>query len=96
MSKAKFEITFTGEHLEECPSRGNKMSKLAVCPSCAIKVDIGQKPYFGHRIVCPDCKAALEIIQVNPPLLDWLFDNDKDYYPGNDYLSDEYFFESRL
>jgi len=72
------------------------MPKLAKCPSCLIKVDIGEKPQFGQQIKCPDCDTVLEIIQVNPPLLDCIFDEGDDYYISGKYIYDEIYFERHL
>ena len=55
------------------------MKKLAKCPSCLIKVDIGRNPRPYQRIKCPDCDTALEIIKINPPVLDWVFGNEEFY-----------------
>ena len=72
------------------------MKKMAKCPSCMFKVDIGEKPRFGQRIKCPDCEAVLEIIQINPPILDWLFDEDKDYSYDANFYFDEMSFERHI
>ena len=55
------------------------MKKLAKCPSCLIKVDIGKNPRPYQRLRCPDCEAYLEVVKINPPILDWAFGNEEFY-----------------
>ena len=61
------------------------MKKLAKCPSCSIKLDIGSNPRPYQRFVCPDCNAFLEIVKINPPLLDWAFGESEEYYDPLDF-----------
>ena len=68
---------------------------MAKCPSCDNKVKLGQKPRIGLRIICPECEAVLDILRLNPPLLDWAFENGEDYYDGGDYLYAEIELEKR-
>ena len=66
---------------------------MAKCPSCSFKVKLGQKPRIGSRLVCPECEVVVEILHLNPPLLDLPFESGEDYYEGDDYLFDEIEFE---
>ena len=58
-----------------------KVAPSAICPSCAIKVKLGPKSRAGQQISCPDCDADLVIIRVNPPALDWAFEDEDDSPP---------------
>ena len=55
------------------------MKKLAKCPSCLIKIDIGRSSRQYQRIICPDCDAQLEIVKIDPPVLDWAFGEEEFY-----------------
>jgi len=55
------------------------MKKFAKCPSCLIKIDIGRSPRHYQRIICPDCDAHVEIIKIDPPVLDWAFGSEEFY-----------------
>ncbi len=55
------------------------MKKLAKCPSCSIKMDIGKNPRPYQRLICPDCGSDLEIVKIDPPVLDWAFGNEEFY-----------------
>jgi lysine biosynthesis protein LysW len=56
-----------------------KAKKPAICPSCAIKIDISHNPSPYQRIICPDCGAFLEIVKIDHPVLDWFFGNEEFY-----------------
>jgi hypothetical protein len=71
------------------------MAINAKCPSCYNKVTFGYRPHVHQRITCPICNTALEVMRINPPLLDWFYESDRDYDIDGDYLSDEISFEKR-
>ena len=51
----------------------------ALCPSCDEKIRISGKPYIGLSVTCPSCGDDLEVVQVDPIELDWVFyDDDED------------------
>ena len=72
------------------------MNAFAKCPSCLAKVRFGPKPRIGKRFLCPECEAYVEIVKMNPPLLDWAFEQDKDYNDSFDYQYDPVSFENRF
>ena len=45
----------------------------ALCPSCWRRVNLGPRTEPGQMLSCPHCAADLEVIKVNPPVLDWAF-----------------------
>ena len=67
--------------------------KLAKCPSCVTKININTMSRLGQQIKCPECEAILEVVQFNPPLLDWVFENGDIFLTGKDYSNDEFSFE---
>ena len=47
----------------------------ARCPGCGRRVNLGPRPVAGHRFGCPHCGDYLEVINLEPPELDWAFDD---------------------
>ena len=45
------------------------MNKKAECPVCAAEVLLMPDVVEGELIVCPECGAELEVINVEPPEL---------------------------
>jgi lysine biosynthesis protein LysW len=44
---------------------------FAYCPDCAGRIYLGRRPWVGQLGGCDRCDAELEVIEVNPPRLDW-------------------------
>ncbi|MBC7259125.1 MAG: hypothetical protein H5T65_07730 [Chloroflexi bacterium] len=55
------------------------------CPECGATLPIGKYAEVGAKVVCPQCGAKLEVINANPPEVDWVFnppapeEQDKDW-----------------
>ena len=47
--------------------------KTAKCPICEEKIKLGKKVELLNRHTCPTCKALLEVLNANPPELDWIY-----------------------
>ena len=48
---------------------------IVFCLDCEHEIVL--KPHqikVGQRVACPNCRAKLEIINVAPPELDWVYD----------------------
>jgi peptide subunit release factor 1 (eRF1) len=52
-------------------------NQTASCPSCKEKIYVGENPKVGKFIDCKFCDEQLEIVKVNPVILDWI------YYPDS-------------
>jgi len=52
------------------------MPAKAICPSCGEWVKLPDHPKIGQKITCLECEADLEVIEVNPVELDWVFMED--------------------
>ena len=63
-----------------------KMKKNANCPSCSIQVDIGKNRHPYQRFRCPGCETFLEIINIDPPVLDWAFRDREEFYDNLDFV----------
>lgn len=44
---------------------------FAYCPDCAGRLYVGKRPWVGQPVSCDRCDADLEVIQVNPLVVDW-------------------------
>jgi lysine biosynthesis protein LysW len=44
---------------------------FAYCPDCSARIYLGHKPWVGQPAFCDHCESDLEVVQVNPPRLDW-------------------------
>lgn len=44
---------------------------FAYCPDCSARIYLGHKPWVGQPALCDHCESDLEVVQVNPPRLDW-------------------------
>jgi hypothetical protein len=55
------------------------------CPSCGEKISIGERAKIGQYLVCSICDEMVEIVRLDPIVLDWL------YQPGDNghYYDDE-------
>jgi lysine biosynthesis protein LysW len=58
----------------------------ADCPDCGEKVHLQTPVELGYRLNCPECGADLEVINVSPVELDWVYeDYDYDEEEDQDY-----------
>jgi len=52
---------------------------VGVCPECDTPINLGEKPFKGQKVTCSDCGCYLEVVDVDPIRLDWVFyDYDSD------------------
>ncbi|MFN2146439.1 MAG: hypothetical protein ACK2T7_13895 [Anaerolineales bacterium] len=45
--------------------------KEANCPACKTTFLLGENQALNDLVDCPNCKAILEIVQLDPPELAW-------------------------
>ena len=63
---------------------------MSECPSCGETVIFERKPTLGQFIDCPFCEEFLEVIDLDPLLLDWPIedgdydDDEDDFYEDDD------------
>jgi lysine biosynthesis protein LysW len=50
----------------------------AYCPDCDGRIVLNSAPRIGKRLVCPHCDAELEIIDLDPIELDWVYEESDD------------------
>ena len=51
----------------------SRKNGIAKCPSCGEKIFVGDRSWTGRLIKCKYCEDELEIIRLNPIVLDWAF-----------------------
>lgn len=59
---------------------------VAMCPSCDARIRISGDPDIGMRVTCPECGDLLEVVELNPIELDWVYYDDG----GGDWEDDGY------
>ena len=58
-------------------SRKRGMGK---CPSCGEYIFVGDRPRIHQLITCRSCEDQLEIIRLDPIILDWSYIPNEDSY----------------
>ena len=64
-----------------------KIKVIAECPSCGEMVLFGKNPKLGELITCRECEEELEVISLEPILLDFPLE-DGEYDEEFDYDDD--------
>lgn len=50
------------------------------CPSCGEKISVGERPKIGQYLLCSICDEKVEIVSLDPIVLDLLYvADDNDY-----------------
>jgi lysine biosynthesis protein LysW len=52
----------------------------ATCPNCGEKTSVGERPKNGQILVCKYCGIDLEVVNLDPLILDW------PYYPDDTWM----------
>lgn len=50
--------------------------KKVYCLDCDRAISIQNDAEFGDEIVCHSCEAEFELVSLNPPAIEWLYDDD--------------------
>ncbi len=65
------------------------------CPSCKTKIRLEKKLFEGFFFFCNECEAELEVVQLNPLVVEEVvegyedFEDDSDDYDDDDYDYDD-------
>jgi len=51
---------------------------FATCPQCDERIRFADMPDIGDIVTCRWCDARLEVVSLNPIVLDWPFELDED------------------
>ena len=54
------------------------LTKTSECPDCGEKVPVRLPVEMGQRVLCPNCQAALEVVETVPLELDWVYEEPPD------------------
>lgn len=57
---------------------------LAECPSCDARIRVSNPTKLGKRVTCPSCGDLLEVVELEPIELDWIYDDDDDDWDDDD------------
>ena len=55
------------------------MAYSAECPECAAMIELGPKTFKGEILVCDECGAELEVIDLDPPTLELAPEEEEDW-----------------
>jgi lysine biosynthesis protein LysW len=50
------------------------VKRVVTCVDCGAQIAVSSPLQIGQRIVCPECKTKLEVIDTDPVELDWAYD----------------------
>ena len=54
--------------------------RISRCPSCGEKISVGERPKIGQYLLCSICDEKVEIISLDPIVLDLFFVPDEIEY----------------
>jgi lysine biosynthesis protein LysW len=54
------------------------LTKTAECPDCGKEVPVRLPIEMGQRVLCPNCRADLEVVETVPLELDWFYEEPPD------------------
>jgi lysine biosynthesis protein LysW len=57
---------------------------VGYCPECETDIKLGKAPRKGQRVNCWKCGADLEVVNLSPIELDWVYDDDNDVVFASD------------
>jgi DNA-directed RNA polymerase subunit RPC12/RpoP len=55
------------------------------CPSCSENISIGERPQIGQYFLCSNCDEKVEVIKLDPIMLDLIYIPDESDYHIEDY-----------
>ena len=58
---------------------------IADCPDCLTRIRFHTRLMLWQKVTCPECRAALEIISLDPIELDWEYDEIDDNSDHDDF-----------
>lgn len=71
--------------------------KASRCPSCGEKIYLGDHPKVGQYLHCSICDEQVEIIKLDPIVLDLIFVPDDSRYMLDDYdLEDKHWKRAKI
>ncbi len=74
MSSIEEQIRF-----ESKPGARRSVTPVGTCPSCGRKVRLSGRISIGMEVRCLACGDELQVVDIDPVELDWLYDYDNDF-----------------
>ena len=62
---------------------------IAKCPHCGFSITLGRDVKLKEMIVCPACGEELEVVELDPPRLDFASAGDWDENPSEIWKREE-------
>ena len=59
--------------------RARTRTAIVTCPDCGEKINLRGIIQVGHRVICPNCEADLEVVALYPVELDWVSEDLADW-----------------
>ena len=59
--------------------------KFAECPECETRIKLTDKSFIGQHITCFDCGAKLEVYELSPPELGFVYKDELETVGEDDY-----------
>jgi DNA-directed RNA polymerase subunit RPC12/RpoP len=66
------------------------------CPSCGEKIFLGDHPKVGQYLLCSVCDEKVEIIKLDPIVLDLLYVSDYSEYMDDYEIMDKYWKRAKI
>jgi hypothetical protein len=64
--------------------------EYAFCPDCERRIGFDHTPYLEEVVYCPNCEAALMVVELHPIELEWAYvDDEADYEDYEDFDEDD-------
>jgi lysine biosynthesis protein LysW len=60
------------------------------CPNCEDSINFSNQPRIGQKLTCPHCGEVLEVLDLDPIELDFVYEEYEDDYGDQDYGDEEY------
>jgi peptide subunit release factor 1 (eRF1) len=64
-----------------------RKKRTSRCPSCGEMISVGERPKIGQYLLCSICDEKVEVVNLDPIILDLIYVQDE-----NGYTIDEYEF----
>lgn len=55
-------------------NRKSRGATNAFCPDCDGRIVLHPRIRMGQQVNCPHCGTDLEVVEMDPPELDWVYD----------------------
>ena len=64
--------------------------KTAYCLDCDRSIKLGDRFHVGNTVECPHCESEFQIVNLDPPELEWFYDEEDDWEEKEEEQAEEY------